>query len=125
MSGSSAPPPATSIPAPAKVPPPSKPPGSLGSVWSKWGDLATKVFTVLLVPVTVLVVGFYVRVSLAEERIARLQSQCEGYERQLSDLDRRLDAMSAVASETNAQIREVRVLVETIRESIRHTRTVE
>ena len=125
MSGSSAPPPATSIPAPAKVPAPSKPPGSLGSVWSKWGDLATKVFTVLLVPVTVLVVGFYVRVSLAEERIARLQSQCEGYERQLSDLDRRLDAMSAVASETNAQIREVRVLVETIRESIRHTRTVE
>ena len=125
MSGSSEPPPATSIPAPAKVPAPSKPPGSLGSVWSKWGDLATKVFTVLLVPVTVLVVGFYVRVSLAEERIARLQSQCEGYEHQLSDLDRRLDAMSAVASETNAQIREVRVLVETIRESIRHTRTVE
>lgn len=125
MSGSSAPPPATSVSAPAKVPAPSKPPGSLVSVWSKWGDLATKVFTVLLVPVTVLVVGFYVRVSLAEERIARLQSQCEGYEHQLSDLDRRLDAMSAVASETNAQIREVRVLVETIRESIRHTRTSE
>lgn len=100
------------MPSPAPSPTPSKPPGSFASAWSKWGDFATKILTILVIPMTGMVVTFYVRLSLAEERIAQLQERCDAYGSRVDDLDRRL-------SETGAQIREVRVLVETIRDNLR------
>lgn len=100
------------MPSPAPTPIPSKPPGSFASAWSKWGDFATKILTILVIPMTGMVVTFYVRLSLAEERISQLQDRCDAYGVQVEDLEHRL-------SETGAQIREARVLVETIRDNLR------
>lgn len=98
---------------------PSRPPGSFLSVWEKWGEVFTKVLTILVIPLMGMVVTFYVRLSLAEERIAQLQAQHTNDERRLQELGARLDTVNNSAVETNAQIREVRVLIQTIRESLR------
>jgi hypothetical protein len=100
-------------------PTPSKPPGSFLSVWEKWGGVFTKVLTILVIPLIGMVVTFYVRLSLAEERIAQLQAQRVEDTHRLHELGARLDSVNSSAVETNAQIREVRVLVQTIRESLR------
>ncbi len=83
-----------------------------------WVDLGFKFLSILIIPIMAMGISVYTDVSVQKERVAQAQHRLDENQQQIEAITSRVNQVAITATDTNAQIRELRTILEFIRERI-------
>lgn len=88
---------------------------------TNWVDLSFKLLSLLFLPLFGLGVSMYTEASLMRERVSQVQRQQDETKTQVESVNTRINQIALTVQDTNGQIRELRTVMDIIRDQVSHS----